>query len=114
MTARALGHGMRVGIVQFIKEAFHRRRSLLPPLSRSQLPRDGRGHLGNQDKARHRSATAWKKACELLQDDTVAVVLLDELILRQAQHIELNQVLESLRGRPAAHVVITGRAPKPD
>jgi cob(I)alamin adenosyltransferase len=115
MIARALGHGMKVGIVQFIKgsfstgeEAFFRR---FPEVSYHVM---GEGYTWEtQDKERDiASATAaWKKACELLQDDTVAVVLLDELnIALKYKYIELNQVVESLRGRPAQqHVVITGR-----
>jgi cob(I)alamin adenosyltransferase len=115
MIARALGHGMKVGIVQFIKgsfstgeEAFFRR---FPEVSYHVM---GEGYTWEtQDKERDiASATAaWKKACELLQDDTVAVVLLDELnIALKYKYIELNQALESLRGRPAQqHVVITGR-----
>ncbi len=115
MIARALGHGMNVGVVQFIKgsfstgeEAFFRR---FPEVSYHVM---GEGFTWEtQDKERDiaNAQAAWNKACELLQDETVAVVLLDELnIALKLQYIQLNQVIDSLRNRPAQqHVVITGR-----
>jgi len=115
MIARALGHGMKVGIVQFIKgsfstgeEAFFRR---FPEVSYHVM---GDGFTWDtQDKERDiASATAaWQKACELLQDASIAVVLLDELnIALKLKYIQLEDVLSALRNRPAhQHVVITGR-----
>lgn len=115
MIARALGHGMRVGIVQFIKgsfstgeEAFFRR---FPEVSYHVM---GEGYTWEtQDKERDiaSASSAWQKACELLQDHTVAVVLLDELnIALKYKYIDLEQLITALRDRPAhQHVVITGR-----
>lgn len=115
MIARALGHGMRVGVVQFIKgsfstgeEAFFRR---FPEVSYHVM---GDGFTWEtQDKERDiaSAAAAWQKACELLQDASIAVVLLDELnIALKLKYIQLEEVLTALRNRPAQqHVVITGR-----
>lgn len=115
MIARALGHGMKVGVVQFIKgsfstgeEAFFRR---FPEVSYHVM---GEGFTWEtQDKERDiaSAAAAWKKACELLQDANIAVVLLDELnIALKLKYIQLEEVLTALRNRPAQqHVVITGR-----
>jgi cob(I)alamin adenosyltransferase len=115
MIARALGHGMKVGVVQFIKgsfstgeEAFFRR---FPEVSYHVM---GDGFTWEtQDKERDiaSAAAAWKKACVLLQDANIAVVLLDELnIALKLKYIQLEEVLTALRNRPAQqHVVITGR-----
>ena len=115
MVARALGHGMNVGVVQFIKgsfstgeEAFFRR---FPEVSYHVM---GEGFTWEtQDKERDiaSASAAWKKACELLKDESIAVVLLDELnIALKYKYVQLEQVLVSLRNRPAQqHVVITGR-----
>jgi cob(I)alamin adenosyltransferase len=115
MIARALGHGMKVGVVQFIKgsfstgeEAFFRR---FPEVSYHVM---GDGFTWDtQDKERDiASATAaWNKACELLQDPTINVVLLDELnIALKLKYIRVEDVIAALRKRPAnQHVVITGR-----
>ena len=115
MIARALGHGMHVGVVQFIKgsfstgeEAFFRR---FPEVSYHVM---GDGFTWEtQDKERDiASATAaWGKACELLSDESVAVVLLDELnIALKMKYIQIDTIISALQARPAQqHVVITGR-----
>lgn len=116
MVARALGHGMRVGIVQFIKgsyqtgeEAFFRR-----------FPDEVSYHVmgegftwETQDKERDIAAAsaAWAKAVEMLRDSTVDLILLDELnIALKYKYLDLAQVMQDLQARPAMqHVVITGR-----
>lgn len=115
MIARALGHGMRVGVVQFIKgsfstgeEAFFRR---FPEVSYHVM---GEGFTWEtQDRERDIAAAheAWGKAMTLMQDGNVAVVLLDELnIALKYQYVKLDDVLAVLRARPSRqHVVITGR-----
>jgi cob(I)alamin adenosyltransferase len=115
MIARALGHGMKVGVVQFIKgsfstgeEAFFRR---FPEVSYHVM---GDGFTWEtQDKERDiaSAVAAWKKACELLQDPGISVVLLDELnIALKLKYIQVEDVIAALRNRPAQkHVVITGR-----
>jgi cob(I)alamin adenosyltransferase len=116
MIARALGHGMKIGVVQFIKgsfstgeEAFFRR---FPEVSYHVM---GDGFTWEtQDKERDiASATAaWEKACELLQNPDIAVVLLDELnIALKLKYIQIEEVITAMRNRPAhQHVVITGRS----
>jgi cob(I)alamin adenosyltransferase len=120
MIARALGHGMRVGVVQFIKgsfstgeEAFFRR---FPEVSYYVM---GEGFTWEtQDRERDvRAATAaWQRACELLVDPAYHMVVLDELNIALKYHyITLTDVLQALRARPAAqHAIVTGRAAPPE
>lgn len=120
MLARALGHGMQVGVVQFIKgsystgeEAFFRR---FPEVRYHVM---GEGFTWEtQDKERDRAAAqaAWDVASELLSDESVSLVVLDELnIALKYNYVELDQVLEALAKRPAMqHVVITGRGAPQD
>jgi cob(I)alamin adenosyltransferase len=120
MVARALGHQMSVGIVQFIKgrystgeEAFFRR---LPNVTYHVM---GEGFTWEtQDRARDVRAAeaAWSIAAALLRDPSYALVVLDELnIVLRYRHITLNTVLEALQGRPAQqHVVVTGRGAPPE
>lgn len=115
MVARALGHGMQVGVVQFIKgasstgeEEFFRR---FPEVSYHVM---GEGFTWEtQDKGRDiaAAAAAWNKARDLLSDANIALVLLDELnIALKLRYVQLEDVLAVLRARPATqHVVITGR-----
>lgn len=116
MAARALGHDMQVGIVQFIKgasstgeEAFFRR-----------FPEQVRYHVmgagftwETQDRQDDiaKAQAAWAVAVELMRDPAVALVILDELnIALKYQYLELDKVLADIAGRPPhQHVVVTGR-----
>lgn len=116
MAARALGHGMKVGVVQFIKgaastgeEAFFRR---FPDEVRYHVM--GEGFTWNtQDRQRDiaKAREAWAVARELLADENVGLVLLDELnIALKYGYLELAEVLDDIRRRPPRqHVVVTGR-----
>ncbi len=116
MIARALGHNMRVGVVQFIKggcatgeETFFRR---FPEVEYHVM---GEGFTWEtQDKQRDIASaqTAWDMACGMLRNPDIALVVLDEInIALKLHYLEVEQVLEALRNRPAMqHVVLTGRA----
>jgi len=115
MIARALGHGMRVGVVQFIKgsfstgeEAFFRR---FPEVSYHVMGEGYTWETQNKEQDIAAAASAWNEACTLLQHDNITVVLLDELnIALKYKYVQLEDVLTALRNRPAhQHVVITGR-----
>ncbi len=116
MVARALGHGMRVGVVQFIKgsqmtgeERFFRR---FPDEVTYRVMGEG-FTWETQDKERDiaKARAAWEEARKLLQDEGVGLVLLDELnIALKLRYLDLATVLADIDARPAAqHVVVTGR-----
>ncbi len=119
MVARALGHGMRVGVVQFIKgsfstgeEAFFRR---FPEISYHVM---GEGFTWEtQDRGRdiQTAQAAWAVAATLLRDANTALVVLDELnIALKYGYLSLDEVLDTVAARPVhQHVVITGRAAPP-
>lgn len=120
MVARALGHGIKVGVVQFIKgaastgeEAFFRR-----------FPDEVRYHVmgegftwETQDRQRDiaKAREAWAVAAELLADPEIGLVLLDELnIALKYGYLELAPVLADIESRPLLqHVVVTGRGAPP-
>lgn len=120
LVARALGHGMKVGVVQFIKgrsdtgeEAFFRRQ---PGVSWHVM---GEGFTWDtQDRARDvaTAEAAWVQACAFLRDPEIGLVVLDELnIALKYRYLEVNQVVADLLARPLAqHVVVTGRAAPPE
>ena len=120
MVARALGHGMRVGIVQFIKgsfstgeEAFFRR------FAEVEYHVMGEGFTWEtQDRERDiRAATAaWEQARRFLADPAFHMVVLDELnIALKHRYVSLTDVLEALRARPVhQHAIVTGRAAPPE
>ena len=115
MVARALGHGMKVGVVQFIKgkfstgeETFFRR---FPEVHYHVM---GEGYTWEtQDRERDvRAATAaWAVAQRMLADASCELVVLDELnIALKHRYLDLAQVVADLQARPAMqHAVVTGR-----
>lgn len=120
MVARALGHGLKVGVVQFIKgaastgeEAFFRR---FPEQVRYHVMGEG-FTWETQDRQRDiaRAAEAWAVARALLADPDIALVVLDELnIALKYGYLELDAVLADIQARPAMqHVVVTGRGAPP-
>ena len=119
LVARALGHGMQVGVVQFIKgrsdtgeEAFFRTQ---PGVTWHVM---GEGFTWEtQDRARDIAAAeaAWAVACEMLQNPGFGLVVLDELnIALKYQYLDVDRVIADLRARPPLqHVVVTGRGAPP-
>lgn len=120
MVARALGHGMRVGVVQFIKgaqstgeETFFRR---FPEVDYHVM---GEGFTWEtQDKSRdiEKAEAAWEQAKKFLRDENINLVALDELnIVLRLKYLDLHTVLADLKQRPAMqHVVVTGRGALPE
>ncbi|PTU78350.1 cob(I)yrinic acid a,c-diamide adenosyltransferase [Pseudomonas indoloxydans] len=120
MVARALGHGIKVGVVQFIKgaastgeETFFRR-----------FPEEVSYHVmgegftwETQDRQRDiaKAQEAWAVARHLLSDESVGLVVLDELnIALKHGYLELDAVLADIEARPLLqHVVVTGRGALP-
>ena len=119
LVARALGHGMKVGVVQFIKgrsdtgeEAFFRSQ---PGVAWYVM---GEGFTWEtQDRARDVAAAeaAWAVAHEMLQNPDLGLVVLDELnIALKYQYLDADRVVADLRARPRMqHVVVTGRGAPP-
>ena len=116
MVLRCLGHGMRVGIVQFVKGAWGTgERDVLarfPDLVTCRAMGEG-FTWDTQDRARDIAAAraAWDMAKAMIADPSYRMVLLDELnIVLRYDYLPLDEVLEVLRTKPAdKHVVVTGR-----
>lgn len=121
LVLRALGHGWRVGVVQFIKGAWQtgEREALQRFGDQVSWHTMGEGFTWEtQDKARDIAAAtrAWAKAKELMADPSIRLLILDELnIALRYDYLPLDDVLETLRDRrPDLHVVVTGRNAKPE
>jgi cob(I)alamin adenosyltransferase len=121
MVMRCLGHGMRVGIVQFVKGSWETgERKLLERFGDLVTCRAmGEGFTWEtQDRARDIAAAraAWQVAKDMIADPAYRLVLLDELnIVLRYDYLALDEVLETLRQKPRdLHVVVTGRNAKPE
>ena len=117
---RALGHGWRVGVVQFIKGAWEtgERRALEAFGEQISWHTMGEGFTWEtQDKARDIAAcaNAWETARALMADESIRLLVLDELnIALRYDYLDLDAVLADLAARrPDLHVVVTGRNAKP-
>ncbi len=115
MVARSLGHGMKVGIVQFIKGAFSTGEqaffSKLPDVDYHVM---GQGYTWDtQDREQDIASAnaAWEIVVAMLKDPSYDLILLDELnIALKYEYLDLDRVLDDLQARPAMqHVVVTGR-----
>ena len=115
MVARALGHGMRVGVVQFIKGSFSTgEETFFRRFAEVEYHVMGEGYTWEtQDRERDVAAAqaAWQKAAAMLSNTALHLVLLDELnIALKHSYIDVETVLAALKQRPPLqHVVITGR-----
>jgi cob(I)alamin adenosyltransferase len=120
LALRMLGRGHRVGVVQFIKGAWHtgERDAFAAFGDRVSWHTMGEGFTWEtQDLARDIAAAerAWNKAVDLMNDTTFGLVILDELnIALRYDYLDLDMVVAALAGRRAGlHVVATGRNAKP-
>ena len=115
MVARALGHGMKVGVAQFIKgrsdtgeEAFFR------PHANVIWHVLGEGFTWDTQNLARDTETAqqgWKIARQLLRDESISLVVLDELTYPiKYGWLQLDEILTDIKTRPVMqHVIITGR-----
>ena len=116
VVARALGHGIRVAVIQFVKgrtdtgeEAFFRR---IPEVAWHVM---GDGFTWEtQDRARDAAAArrAWETARGYLADPAIGLVVLDEMSYAfKYGWLAADEVLPALAARPRMqHVIVTGRA----
>ncbi len=128
---RALGNGMRVGIVQFVKGKWEtgERHALEKFGDQVTIKAMGEGFTWDtQDRARDIAAAraAWDKAREMIDACRGAasseegrpydMILLDELnIVLRYDYLPLDEVVAFLKGRPEMlHVIVTGRNAKPE
>jgi cob(I)alamin adenosyltransferase len=121
LALRMLGRGKRVGVVQFIKGAWHtaERDALAAFGDQVSWHTMGEGFTWEtQDRARDIAAAerAWAKSLELMGDASFGLVILDELnIALRYDYLDLAVVVAALGARRAGlHVVVTGRNAKPE
>jgi cob(I)alamin adenosyltransferase len=119
LAMRCLGHGLRIGVVQFVKgrRETGERQALerFPDLVMLKVMGEG-FTWETQDRERDIAAAraAWAEAKRMLADPELHMVLLDELnIVLRKDYLAIEEVLEGLRARrPGLHAVVTGRNAK--
>lgn len=116
MVVRAIGHGRRVGVVQFVKGAMTTGEKVVFDAFPEQVDFKpmGEGFTWNtQDRERDiaLTRTAWNEVKRMIADPSYDMVLADELnIALRYDYLPLEEVLEAVRARDEMkHVIITGR-----
>ncbi len=116
MVVRAMGHGMKVAVVQFIKGAMStgEEKFLRRFPDEVSFHAMGEGYTWEtQDRERDiaKASEAWRLAQQFLADPTIGMVLFDELnIALKYRYLDVDMVINDLLARPPMqHVVITGR-----
>lgn len=124
VTLRAIGRGMKVKYFQFIKspERTYGEQIALRKLG-VETVQLGIGFTWTKTPEEHREALklAWAKVKEVLQDDSIDLLVLDELNNALAitrfpveDVLPLEEVLEAIQNRPKTmHLVVTGRSAHP-
>jgi cob(I)alamin adenosyltransferase len=120
LVMRALGHGFKIGIVQFVKGKWEtgERRVLDRFADQVTIKTMGEGFTWEtQDRQRDIAAAraAWDSAKAMIRDESFRLVLLDELnIVLRYDYLDIAEVVAFLRDEKPAdtHVVVTGRNAK--
>jgi cob(I)alamin adenosyltransferase len=121
LALRMIGRGHRVGVVQFIKGAWHSaERDALEKFGDQVVWHTmGEGFTWEtQDRERDVAAAsrAWTKAQEMMADPAFALIILDEMnIALRYDYLDLNAVIAAFSNRrEGLHIVVTGRNAKPE
>lgn len=116
---RAIGRGQKCAVVQFIKGAWSTGEKIALERFDDLVEWHALGEgftWETQDRDRDIAACrrAWDKACELMADPKLSLLVLDELnIALRYEYLPLDDVVATLRARrPELHVVVTGRNAK--
>ncbi|KAB2714703.1 cob(I)yrinic acid a,c-diamide adenosyltransferase [Brucella intermedia] len=119
MVFRALGHGMKIGVVQFVKGSWDTGERWVLEKFPDQVTISALGEgftWETQDRTRDIAMArgAWEQAKALIMDESYDMVLCDELnIVLRYDYLPVEEVIEVLKAKPQMkHVIITGRNAK--
>jgi cob(I)alamin adenosyltransferase len=119
MVFRALGNGMKVGVIQFVKGKWQTGERVILEKLGDQVTMTAMGDgftWETQDRQRDIDAAraAWERAKEMIMDDEHDMVLCDELnIVLRYDYLPVDEIIEVLKNKPEMkHVIITGRNAK--
>lgn len=119
MVFRALGHGMKIGVVQFVKDSWDTGERWVLEKFPEQVTISALGEgftWETQDRTRDIAMArgAWEQAKAMILDESYDMVLCDELnIVLRYDYLPVEEVIEVLEAKPEMkHVIITGRNAK--
>ncbi len=118
MVARSLGHGQKVGVIQFVKGRMETgEQNFFDQQSQVDFYVMGDGFTWetqdrNKDKAS--AQAAWVVAKKMLQDESYDLVVMDEMTyMFKYDYLDANEIIETIKQRPRMqNIIITGRGAK--
>lgn len=120
---RALGHGQRAGVVQFIKGtqatgevSFLLQSSAAAAVQYHAMATGFTWNTQNWEADKRAADEAWAQAARMLADPALNLVLLDELTyMLKYNYLDTAEVLAAIANRPPMQtVIVTGRAARPE
>ncbi|MDH7788153.1 cob(I)alamin adenosyltransferase [Ochrobactrum sp. 19YEA23] len=119
MVFRALGHGMKIGVVQFVKGSWDTGERWVLEKFPDQVTISALGEgftWETQDRSRDIAMArgAWEQAKAMIMDEEIDMVLCDELnIVLRYDYLPVEEIVEVLKAKPEMkHVIVTGRNAK--
>jgi len=116
MVCRAIGHGQKVAIIQFIKGVWNTGEKALFDAFPGQVLMKAMGEgftWETQDRERDVAVArqAWETAKALIEDPSYKMIVCDELnIALRYDYVPIAEVVETLKNKPFdTHVIVTGR-----
>ncbi len=116
MVLRAIGHGKKVGVVQFVKGAMETGEKAVFDRFPDQVEFLAMGDgftWDTQNRAQDIASArkAWEEVQRMIADPSYAMVLADELnIVLRYDYLPLDEVVSVLKAKPEmTHVIVTGR-----
>lgn len=119
LLARALGHGMKAVVVQFIKsrsdtgeESFFK---TSPNVSWHVMGDGFTWETQDAEQDKKTAQSAWAIVKQALQDSSVDIIILDEFTYTlKYGWLEIGEVISAIQNRPVMqHLVVTGRGAPP-
>lgn len=118
---RALGHGHKIGVVQFIKgtqptgEILYLQQNM-PLIDYHAMATGFTWNTQDWDKDKAAAEEAWAHGKRMLQDDSINLVILDEITyMLKYKYLDMDDVINTIKQRPNMQtVIITGRGAKPE
>ena len=121
LAMRCIGHGLKVGIVQFVKGVWQTgERAVLDDYPNLvTIKAMGEGFTWDtQDRQRDLAAarSAWAMVKQMMAEEAYHMVIADELnIVLRYNYLPIDEIIETLKAKRAdLHVVVTGRNAKPE
>jgi len=118
--ARALGHGLAGGVVQFIKGTWdsgdHKFFGEHPSVEYHVMGTGFTWETRDREKDRRAAVAAWEHAERMLDDESRHLIVLDEITyVIKYGHLDVQQVVEAIEFRPRNQsVILTGRDAQPE